>query len=202
MIRHALSVWNVAGRWQGQADPTLSPEGRRQAIEASGRVGPIDLIITSDLERARLTGELLAGGQSVPRLIETGLREFDVGAWSGLTRAEIEEHWPGDLADFDAGRLPAPPGGERRSDFDARVLRATVAVAATIEAHRSERTLVVTHGGVVRAMARLQGRPERHIHHLGGYEGEVKGAAVTLLRTVELLPPEPRRAGGGNRVAL
>ena len=32
LIRHAESVWNAAGRWQGQEDPPLSERGQAQAL--------------------------------------------------------------------------------------------------------------------------------------------------------------------------
>ena len=41
--------------------------------------------VSSDLERARRTAAILAPG--VRHVTEPALREFDVGAWSGLTRA-------------------------------------------------------------------------------------------------------------------
>ena len=31
LVRHAESEWNASGRWQGHADPPLSPDGRGQA---------------------------------------------------------------------------------------------------------------------------------------------------------------------------
>jgi broad specificity phosphatase PhoE len=189
LVRHALSAWNVEGRWQGHADPPLAPGGEAQAAEAAA--GPFDLVVTSDLLRARRTGELLAGGS--PAVVEPLLREFDVGLWSGLTRNEIERTWPEQLAAFDAGRLDGPPGGERRSEFEARVGRAARAVAGMA----SGRTLVVTHGGVIRAMSRLQGWPEGHISHLCGYEAEVKGGTLLLVSPTDLRAP----SGGGGGAA-
>jgi probable phosphoglycerate mutase len=220
LVRHALSEWNVEGRWQGQADPPLSPAGRAQAEAAAAGVGPVDLVITSDLERAHRTGELLAPG--VPHRVEPLLREFDVGRWSGLTRAQIEQRWPTELAAFEAGSRAAPPGGEARSDFDERVLAAARQVAGLI-AHTGDgapagsgsaadgkaearpagiRTLVVSHGGVVRALARLLSQLDGHVGHLCGYEAEVDGAALSLLRPVNLLDGAGQADPKGDRLAL
>src|SRR5258708_2794826 len=44
LVRHGQSEWNAAGRWQGQADPTLSDLGREQAALAAGALGAIDAI--------------------------------------------------------------------------------------------------------------------------------------------------------------
>src|SRR5215510_15555658 len=93
LVRHGESTWNAQSRWQGQADPPLSPFGERQAEDATARLAEIATITSvwvSDLRRARRTGELIArhldldGVREEPRL-----RERDVGAWSGLTRDEI-----------------------------------------------------------------------------------------------------------------
>jgi len=196
IVRHALSAWNMDGRWQGQADPPLAAEGEEQARAAARRVGAVDLVVTSDLERARRTGELLAPG--APLVTEPGLREFDVGDWSGRTRAEIERLWPGELAQFDAGRLDAPPGSEGRRQFEERVAEA----AARLATRADGRTLVVTHGGVVRALARRQDRRNGLYRHLCGFEAEVKGGTLSLLHPVDLLSDFEREAGSAEPVAL
>ncbi len=210
LIRHALSAWNVEGRWQGQADPPLSPEGRAQASWAASMMGPVDLVITSDLARARQTGELLAPGTT--HRIEPLLREFDVGHWSGRTRAEIMQEWPDELAAFDAGQLSRPPGGESRADFDARVLAAASRVATICASegrpqHPSRpsfdgdpvRAVVVSHGGVVRALARLLGRADHHVEHLCGYRARAQDDTLALKEAVDLLDGAPEPGGGGDR---
>lgn len=183
LVRHALSAWNAAGRWQGQADPPLAPSGRQQAVRAAGAVGPVDLVVTSDLDRARTTGALLAPGAPVVELPE--LREYGVGEWSGLTRAEIERRWPDQIARFDAGRLDHPPGGEPRADFERRVRRAAHLVVGAA----ASRTLVVTHGGVIRTLARLQLGVDRHVSQLAGYRAQVKGDSLVLTSPLDLLGP-------------
>ena len=52
LVRHGQSTWNADGRWQGQADPPLSPLGRDQALTAAQRVGTVDVVLASDLQRA------------------------------------------------------------------------------------------------------------------------------------------------------
>ena len=198
LIRPAQSTWNATGRWQGQADPPLSAAGEELARQAAVRLAAdtdVELVITSDLQRARRTGEILAGrvgvarsGRQAPELVaEPGLREFHVGEWSGLTRMEIEERWPSLLASFDAGRLTAAPGGETRSEFDARVRHAAERVARAIDRHRAGCTLVVTHGGVIRSLARTTGLQERHVPNLGGYRGAASPEGLSLHYPVDLL---------------
>lgn len=200
MIRHAPSVWNEQGRWQGQADPPLSKQGADQARAAAATIGPVDLVVTSDLERARRTGAILA--PSAECVTEPLLREFDVGAWSGCTRPEIAARWGRELALFDAGRLDAPPGGERRPDFDRRVGAAAARVALLVADAGADRTLVVTHGGVLRALARLQGLGDHHVAHLSGYEARAESDFLTVAHPVDLLDARGPRREGGDRTSL
>lgn len=200
LIRHALSEWNVAGRWQGQADPPLAEEGRAQAAAARIGAGEFDLTVTSDLRRATGTAAILAPG--VRNVIEPDLREFDVGEWSGRTWAEIEAGWGEQLELFRAGRLESPPGGERRADFDRRVLRAARRVCRATSEAGAARVLVVSHGGVVRALARLQTGVDRHVGHLAGYEAEVKGEDLVLGDPVDLIAAAAAGEGSADRLAL
>ena len=53
-----------------------------------------------DLSRARETAEIVAAPHGVDVVTDAGLREIDVGSWSGLTRAELAERFPtGDRSD-------------------------------------------------------------------------------------------------------
>ncbi|HMF05349.1 MAG TPA: phosphoglycerate mutase family protein, partial [Acidimicrobiia bacterium] len=44
LVRHGESTWNAQSRWQGQADPPLSPFGERQAEDATARLAEIATI--------------------------------------------------------------------------------------------------------------------------------------------------------------
>ena len=152
-IRHAQSVWNAEGRWQGQADPPLSAHGREEARAVAAALdGLVEHVVSSDLLRALETAEIVAGELGLGEVaIEPDLREIGIGEWSGLTRDEIEERWPGGISGWRSGDF-SPPGAEDREAFVARVLRGLEAVA------RNDRrpALVVTHGGAI-------GRLEQHL---------------------------------------
>jgi broad specificity phosphatase PhoE len=140
LVRHGETDWNRDGRYQGHADQPLNDAGREQARELARRLRDVDLdaVYTSDLRRAAETAEIIVEGRDVPVVRERGLREVDVGSWSGLTRAEIEQRFPG------AERHD----GEPRERFRARVVGAVTAIA---ERHAGERVLIVSHGGALRA---------------------------------------------------
>ncbi len=200
ILRHAQSTWNADGRWQGQADPPLTALGRCQARQAARRLSgeqPFDLVVSSDLCRAVETVALMNTelGFGARHEIESSLREYDVGAWSGHTRDEIEAEWPGYLRRFSQGQLEYPPGGESRAGFDERVAQAGRWVAARAKANASKRVLVVTHGGVVRSLARQAGQPEARAGHLAGYRGSIGTDGLFPTAPVDLLVGEDDRSG-------
>ena len=213
LIRHGQSTWNAEGRWQGWSDAPLTALGRTQAAEAAERLRGLGLstVRASDLDRAGTTaailGEALALGTVV---IDDGLREYNVGAWEGLTRPEIEYGWPDHLDAWRKGRLMATPGGETRVHFLDRVRAAMVRVAAPGpmpdagfvsdagppgDADYGEKVLVVTHGGVIRAAEQLAGTARMAvIDNLSGrwftvgadggiYAGEVLKTLQSPIRT-------------------
>ena len=87
LARHGETDWNRAGRWQGWADPPLNETGRVQARELAEqlRTIPFDAVYSSDLRRAHETALIVGEPHGVPVVTEPGLREIDVGSWSGLT---------------------------------------------------------------------------------------------------------------------
>ena len=153
LIRHAESTWNAAGRWQGHGDSPLSELGRAQAEALAGALASQSLegIVCSDLARTRATAAALARVTGLDLRLEPGLRELDVGRWTGLTRDEIRRRDPALLARFDTGDVDArPPGGESRCELRGR---AELAAACIAHAEPGRRLAVVTHLGVIRELA-------------------------------------------------
>ncbi|MDQ1359299.1 MAG: glucosyl-3-phosphoglycerate phosphatase [Acidimicrobiaceae bacterium] len=190
LLRHAESEWNAQGRWQGQADPPLSPQGEEQATEAGRLLRPVGItaVVSSDLQRARATASRITLGLPAvagPIGTDAGLREYAVGAWSGLTRPQIEAGWPGQIEAWRRGRLFSTPGGEERDAFVARIYAAVTRVAL---ARPGNVVLVITHGGVISALCRSLDVPARRFAHLAGLwieatpTGLRPGAVVSLLR--------------------
>ncbi len=178
LVRHGESEWNAAGRWQGQADPPLTELGRRQAKAAAatisaGTFGTVDLVAASDLQRAQLTAEIVAAELGVgPVRVDRRLRERDAGEWSGLTRAEIHERWPGFLADDPVVRGAPDPTGRRRPpgwEPDEQLLaRGLDALHGFASAVGPGTVLAVTHGGLVYAIEAHLGVPWVRLANLQG----------------------------------
>lgn len=160
LVRHGQSEWNALGRWQGQADPPLSDLGRAQARAAARSLGALDAIWASDLQRAAETATIISGELGVgPVVLDADFRERDAGEWSGLTRAEIDERYPGYLdppsdehtlfAPTEEWKPRRPPGWEPDDQLLERALRGLRRIAAEVGPGD---VLVVTHGGLIYAV--------------------------------------------------
>lgn len=186
LLRHGQSEWNAAGRWQGQADPPLSDLGREQAFAAAQKLGTVDAIVASDLQRAVHTAQILSGQLGVgPVAIEPRLRERDAGEWSGLTTVEIEQQFPGFLE-----RGDRPPGFEPDEALLARTHEALTAIEA--EYHGGE-VIVVAHGGLVYALERehLPHAPPERLANLSGRWLTHDGTRLVLGDRLVLVEEEP-----------
>jgi probable phosphoglycerate mutase len=129
LLRHGETVWNTERRLQGEHDSPLTCRGREQA-HLLGRIlakhlGPRHQVpmYVSPLGRTRATAVIVQQHAESSRVIsEPRIKEVSLGAWEGLTRAEVDARWPG-LTDG----LASPewffraPGAERYADFEQRI---------------------------------------------------------------------------------
>jgi probable phosphoglycerate mutase len=153
LARHGQTDWNRDGRFQGHADPPLNAQGREQARALANELEkePLTAVYSSDLRRAYETARFVAVRKGLEVRVDPQLRERDVGHWSGLTRAEIEERFPEELRLWHEGAVAC---GETREALAERVVAAARRIAA---AHSGERVLVVTHGGALRMLRHAAG---------------------------------------------
>lgn len=149
LVRHGETEGESSIRYHGATDVALSEHGREQMrrVRRSLPDEAIDAVVASPLARAWEGARIVWPG--APVLLEEAFREVDFGRWEGLTAEEIEaldpplyREWREAAGDF---RFP---GGERRSDFRARV----VTGLERLLARRFRSPLVVAHKGVVRTI--------------------------------------------------
>ncbi len=184
VVRHAQSVWNAAGRWQGHADPPLSTEGAVQARtvaerNSGGSLADVRSIVSSDLKRARQTAEIIAETLKVGSVTcDEGWRERDVGEWQGLTSEEIERDYPGALATNNY-----PPAWESHESLTARVLQAAARLGDSVP---DGVVLVVSHAGVIYALERHFDAGFARTGNLNGCRLLVKSGEVSLHGRVTL----------------
>ncbi len=155
LVRHVESIWNSERRIQGSLDPDLSPRGRRQTdllvshLRADIRQ-PVAAVYTSPLRRAAQTAGQIAEALRLPVIPDPDLRELFLGNWEGKTVAEIQASAPGHYEQWleDPEAFPAP-GGEDLRAFERRVVGA---VQRMQRAHPGTNLIVVSHGGVIKAL--------------------------------------------------
>lgn len=159
LVRHGETDWNREGRLQGGQDIPLNLLGRDQAAEAAARLkalepGFADLdYICSPMQRARETMDILRRDLALPPGsydVDDRLRELTFGAWEGFTWRDIRkaEREQAHLRERDKWGF-VPPGGESYRMLAERV-------RPVLEGLKRE-TVVVSHGGVARAVLALVG---------------------------------------------
>ena len=167
LLRHGEIDLHGSRPLIGQSDVPLNETGFRQARwwrEELSTV-PFDRCYCSSLLRSRQTAETLAGLSQHPVEILPQLREIHLGAWEGLSMAEIHSRFPGewerrgqDLACF------RPQEGESFSDLSARVLPALERILDRLRGN----AIILAHAGVNRViLCRVLGMPLANLFRLG-----------------------------------
>lgn len=160
LLRHGETVGQSSIRLYGATDIALSPLGEQQAARAAAALRPHSFarIVTSPLQRARRSAEIVLASQTPGAILEVvpDLREVDFGTWEGLTWAEVADRDPDNHRLWHTARTSFTyPGGEARTDFIRRVHTAARAIP-----HATGPTLAVLHKGVIKAViAALTGMP-------------------------------------------
>lgn len=150
LLRHGEVAADFQRVFIGARDVELSPRGHRQAAALAGYMAsvPVDAVYASPMRRVSQT--LAPWLPSLPRppVVLPGLREVDMGEWTGLSNAEVE------------GRFQEPA-----SNWLEQIQRGVVAGAETGEGFRGRvepclrqilaeqpgrSAAVVCHGGVIR----------------------------------------------------
>lgn len=160
LVRHGVTDWNRARRFQGQIDIPLNEEGRRQAELTGQRFGSdpqrlrIAAVHTSDLSRAAQTAEPIARALGLPLRNDPALRERHYGAFEGRThdelardQAEAWRRWRARDPDF-----VLPGGGESLRAFHERVEQALLGLARN---NPGATVVAVSHGGVLDCAFRI-----------------------------------------------
>jgi broad specificity phosphatase PhoE len=177
LVRHGESTWNREHRIQGQSDPPLSDDGRRQAAHLGRRLAARRFrgFYSSDLERAFETSQVIAqatGSQPMPM---QELREVFLGEWEGLNTDEIAERYPDAWARWrEEPSWDLAPGGEGAAPFASRV---ESALDRIFKRHPDGDVLVVTHGGVIQvALHQAVGRPSH-----GLFPFRIQNASISVI---------------------
>lgn len=152
LIRHGQTNWNAERRIQGQSESQLDDIGRAQAERRREHIETLGLTAaySSPSERTTQTAEILLRHQSMPVTYLDGLREVALGHWERQLWDEIED------ADqeqaFNFRHRPhefSLPGAETMLELQQR---GVAAIEHIIESEATGNVLVVSHGGVLKAL--------------------------------------------------
>ena len=159
LLRHGAIDNPPPRRFLGRTDLPLNADGLRQARDLGRWLGaiPFRRVCASPLARAVETAALVSGRPAAAIERIDALVEIDLGAWEGLSLAEVQVRFPGEYEqrgqDLAAYRTP---GGESFSEVADRACPALADLARDMPGP----LLVVAHMGVNRVvLSRLLGRP-------------------------------------------
>ncbi len=111
----------------------------------------VDAVFSSPLGRAASTAARCGAALGLPVIVDDDLAEVDHGEMAGLTLAEIEQRFPGELARRVAAKFDWRfPGGESYADANRRAAVALRRIAA----HGARRPLIVSHEMIGRMLLR------------------------------------------------
>jgi probable phosphoglycerate mutase len=125
-IRHGQTTWNAEQKLPGQLPGiSLNEKGRKQVADLAEALSaiPISAIISSPLERARETAEILAQGRNLTIQLEPALMDTDLGRWAGQNYEglyKIDPDWKAYIKD----PTVAPEGIETFPQVQQRALAA------------------------------------------------------------------------------
>ena len=163
LVRHGHTIWSDTGGVAGRSDIPLSEAGQ-SAVRELGKSFGVESLYThwfcSPLQRTRQTSTILRSElskispHSLPEVcIDSRLVELDFGDWEGLTWDEVHRdyeqimrHWGQDWVNR------SPPNGESFDDQVQRCQRWLSDWEHGLEAHIESSTMVVAHGGTIRAL--------------------------------------------------
>lgn len=154
LARHGETLWNAAGRYQGQVDIPLSDVGADQATRLGERLRavPITRAVSSQLARARSTAEAALGAHRQHLLqLDSRLQEIAHGEWEGLLAHEIAERDPLTFQAWrDTPQNVQMPRGENLQQVLDRAWQGFSAACQSLTA--DDTLLVVAHDAVNRVL--------------------------------------------------
>jgi broad specificity phosphatase PhoE len=150
LLRHGQTDENLRGILQGQSQTALNASGLEQAQLLAGRLRTYEpraeVLVTSDLARARQTADAVAAALDVDYVERPAWRERGFGPFEGRTIGEADI-WRAANGHWDL------PGAEPTAAFQERVRTALEDLAREFASTRC--VAVVTHGAVLRNILNL-----------------------------------------------
>ena len=151
LVRHGITQNNVDGTYTGQTDAPLTELGERQASAVGKYLAQeqLDVILSSDLQRALITAREIARYHHLSVLEDPDLREISMGEWEGLSAEQVQARNPTEWAYVRSDPIHhAPTGGESFAQVSERAARI---LQRCQENYAGKNVLWSTHGGFIEA---------------------------------------------------
>lgn len=178
LVRHGHTEWNDQGLMQGHLDSPLTPYGLKQIDLRSKSLNKIvfTAAYSSDLGRAKTTADIIAKNHGLVVITKKLLREKYFGRLEGKKWLDVKEDLQKELEKREQlvlhERFKHKFYPEMESD-EQGVTRLIIVLREISFAHLGENVLVVSHGGVMRALlvhlgfATFQELPSESIKNTG-----------------------------------
>lgn len=147
VARHGETEWNVKGLIQGHSDSNLTKNGIKQAKNLGRELKNIDFdaVYSSDLLRAKRTAEIATLERKLAVVTQKALRERNFGKLEGKTKENLKI-----LRELKIKNVPYESIG---IEADEKVIARTITLLREISvAYLGKNVLVVSHGGLLRAL--------------------------------------------------
>lgn len=148
LVRHGCTDWNIENRVQGWRDIPLNNLGKKQVKGMISKIQHVqwDVIISSDLLRAKQTSDLIQSKLNIPILMSKLLRERNPGDLVGKTFEDVE-------TEFSKTNINNSSNSETLYKFTKRIIKAMNEIAKLFEGHK---IIIVTHGGFIKIFNSVQ----------------------------------------------
>jgi len=184
LVRHGETDANVEGRYAGWADVALTEKGVEQAHYAKERLKgqKIDLIVTSDLVRARHTAQIINEAYGCEIKVDEAFREMSFGVWELLTLEDIKAQSPEQLQLWWDDYLDycTPEGESVRGLYN----RVNGAFEEYKKAYEGKTVMFVSHSGVMRGILskEISGNVD------GYWKFKVENCGISIIEYVDGFP--------------
>lgn len=148
LLRHGHTV--ADGIYRGHTDVALTASGLVQMQQAYAALPlAVDYLVSSPLQRCAAFAQSILPKEQ----LDERLKEISFGDWDGKSRAQIWQAQPDAVSEFWSNPMhSSAPNGETVAQLQTRVMLALHEHVKQAVAQQCEHMLLVTHGGVIRAM--------------------------------------------------
>lgn len=156
LVRHGETTGDLEGRYGGNYDDHLTPQGEEQLKETASRLAgkDIQIIFTSNLIRAKESGKIIQSQVGCDTEVVDGIQERNYGVLAGLTKEEALELYP-EAVEAHKNPENTDPEGESLEDFQNRVL----ASFKDIFSKEYQTVIIVSHGGPLKQVLKYLNMP-------------------------------------------